>query len=287
MKLGVLYNPHEPHPPSSLRTLKYFRKLAKKHNVNVELITVYDTGDMKSFDGFFIRTEPFIGNEAYWFATKAYKLGIPIDDDPLSIIQSTDKCYMHGLFEDGNVSCPDTVIITREDEAELIAEEFGYPLVLKIPNGSFSKGVYKVENEDMLRELLKHLFRTTKKLVAQRYTPTEFDWRVGIIGGKPLYVCRYFMAPEHWQIIKHGPKSFLEGRAETLELSEAPEPVVSLALKAASLVGNGLYGVDLKQVGDKIMVIEVNDNPTIEHGIEDEKDPELVWIKIINWFKGQ
>jgi glutathione synthase/RimK-type ligase-like ATP-grasp enzyme len=32
---------------------------------------------------------------------------------------------------------------------------------------------------------------------------------------------------------------------------------------------HGLYGVDLKQVGDRVVVIEVNDNPSIDAGVED------------------
>ena len=42
-----------------------------------------------------------------------------------------------------------------------------------------------------------------------------------------------------------------------------------MATRASGLIGNGLYGVDLKQVGDRVLVIEVNDNPSIDHGYED------------------
>ena len=45
--------------------------------------------------------------------------------------------------------------------------------------------------------------------------------------------------------------------------------VVELAVKTANLIGDGLYGVDLKQSGDKVVVIEVNDNPNLDAGIED------------------
>ena len=41
------------------------------------------------------------------------------------------------------------------------------------------------------------------------------------------------------------------------------------ALKAANLIGDGLYGVDLKQIGTQCYVIEVNDNPSIDAGYED------------------
>ncbi|RMN82598.1 Glutathione synthase/ribosomal protein S6 modification glutaminyl transferase [Pseudomonas syringae pv. papulans] len=44
---------------------------------------------------------------------------------------------------------------------------------------------------------------------------------------------------------------------------------MELALKTANLIGDGLYGVDLKQSGDHVVVIEVNDNPNLDAGIED------------------
>jgi glutathione synthase/RimK-type ligase-like ATP-grasp enzyme len=45
--------------------------------------------------------------------------------------------------------------------------------------------------------------------------------------------------------------------------------VVRTALRAANLIGDGLYGVDLKQVGRKCYIIEVNDNPNLDAGTED------------------
>jgi len=106
-------------------------------------------------------------------------------------------------------------------------------------------------------------------VVAQEYLPTPFDWRVGIIDGRVLYVCRYHMARGHWQIIHRQGRRTLEGMADTLTVDEAPPKVVRIALKAAGLIGNGLYGVDLKEVDGRVMVIEVNDNPSIDAGCED------------------
>jgi hypothetical protein len=41
-------------------------------------------------------------------------------------------------------------------------------------------------------------------------------------------------------------------------------------LKASQTIGNGLYGVDVKEKDGKGYVIEVNDNPNIDRGIEDK-----------------
>lgn len=48
-----------------------------------------------------------------------------------------------------------------------------------------------------------------------------------------------------------------------------PPAIVQTALRAARVIGAGLYGVDLKQIGDKAVVMEVNDNPNIDRGVED------------------
>ena len=43
-----------------------------------------------------------------------------------------------------------------------------------------------------------------------------------------------------------------------------------VSLRAANLIGDGLYGVDLKQTQKGVVVIEVNDNPNIDAGVEDK-----------------
>ena len=106
-------------------------------------------------------------------------------------------------------------------------------------------------------------------MLAQEFLPTAFDWRVGVLDGKPLYVCKYFMARRHWQIIRRAGTRTFEGGVETLAVEAAPPRVVHTALRAARPFGDGLYGVDLKQVGRQVFVIEVNDNPSISLGVED------------------
>jgi glutathione synthase/RimK-type ligase-like ATP-grasp enzyme len=53
-------------------------------------------------------------------------------------------------------------------------------------------------------------------------------------------------------------------------VEEAPRDVVKVALKAANLIGDGLYGVDMKLTERGPVVIEVNDNPNLDAGVEDK-----------------
>ena len=110
----------------------------------------------------------------------------------------------------------------------------------------------------------------TDLLLAQNFMPTEFDWRVGVLGGKPLFAFQYMMAKKHWQIVKHGPTASRDegGYQDRHPRSEAPPAVVDTA-SAARCIGDGLYGVDIKETEDGIFVIEVNDNPNIDHGVEE------------------
>jgi glutathione synthase/RimK-type ligase-like ATP-grasp enzyme len=124
-------------------------------------------------------------------------------------------------------------------------------------------------------------------VLAQEFLYTEFDWRVGILNKTPLFVCQYFMSKEHWQIYNHEPgqkRSLCAGDFKTFGVEDAPDIVVKTALKAASLIGNGLYGVDLKQTSRGVVVIEINDNPNIDHGIEDAVLKDDLYRKIIEDF---
>jgi glutathione synthase/RimK-type ligase-like ATP-grasp enzyme len=93
-----------------------------------------------------------------------------------------------------------------------------------------------------------------------------------VLDRKPLFASKYYMAHGHWQICNWGSTvraSRRFGRAETVRVEDAPPVVVQTALKAANLMGDGFYGVDMKDVGGVPVVIEVNDNPSIDSGVED------------------
>jgi glutathione synthase/RimK-type ligase-like ATP-grasp enzyme len=108
-------------------------------------------------------------------------------------------------------------------------------------------------------------------MVAQEFLRTDYDWRVGVLAGEALYACQYFMVKRHWQIYKQeGGGRTSSGNFQTMAVADAPQAVIRLALRAAQAVGDGLYGVDIKQHGRRLYVIEVNDNPSVDAGVEDQ-----------------
>jgi glutathione synthase/RimK-type ligase-like ATP-grasp enzyme len=93
------------------------------------------------------------------------------------------------------------------------------------------------------------------------------------------------MARKHWQVIqRHESGRKDEGGHQTLAVEQAPRQVVQTAVRAANLMGNGLYGVDLKQIDRKCYVIEVNDNPNIDAGVEDSVLKERLYLRIVEGF---
>ena len=61
-------------------------------------------------------------------------------------------------------------------------------MVIKTPDSSFSLGVKKANDKEELEQILDTMFEHSDLLIAQEFTPTDFDWRIGILDGKPGYV---------------------------------------------------------------------------------------------------
>ena len=282
---AVLYNPLEKLPPSGLPTLKHWSRIAEKLGVEIEPITRRDLPRLAEFDALFIRETTSIDDHTYRFARRAMQEGMPVIDDPISMIRCTNKIYLHELMTSNGIAVPPTVIVAGQHDLNRAADELGFPMVLKVPDSSFSRGVKKVDSAAELSALAKEWFEDTDLLLAQAFMPTTFDWRVGVLGSKPLFVCQYMMAKRHWQIVKHRANGKLtEGAHNTVSLGEAPPEIVDIGLRAAQLIGDGLYGVDIKETSEGIFVVEVNDNPNIEHGIEDQAEKDQVWVELTRWF---
>jgi glutathione synthase/RimK-type ligase-like ATP-grasp enzyme len=267
--LAILLDPEEKLPPSNRKAITAMVNAAKKLGIEPEQIQKRDFGRLAEFDALFIRETTRIDHHTYRFARKAAGEGMVVVDDPESILRCTNKIFLAELLRTHRVATPKSVVI-RPNSLDDLERQIPYPIVLKIPDGAFSLGVYKVEDRATLTQTAKSLFKRSELLLAQEFTPTEFDWRVGIFNRQAIYVCKYYMSARHWQIVNHDAKGKpKEGGFETFAVEDAPPVVVKTALKAANLIGDGLYGVDLKQIGKSVVVIEVNDNPSIDAGVED------------------
>ena len=267
------------------KAIRKFCRAARREGFGVELIDKDDFGRIREFDALFIRETTQVNHHTYRFSRFAEAEGLVVIDDPHSIRVCTNKVYLSELLVRHQVPHPKTLIVHR-DNKHLIPEEIGFPCILKKPDSSFSQGVYKAENQEILDKFLETLLSESDLIIAQEFVPTDFDWRVGILNRKPLYVCKYFMAEKHWQIQKKEQDGSVDfGIVKTIPWEEAPRNVVKIALKAANLIGDGLYGVDLKERNHQIYLIEINDNPSIDSGLEDDYLKDRLYDQIMKVFK--
>ena len=280
--IAILVNPDENTPPSNAPALQEFKKAANRKGLYVEFITKSDIDRINEFDALFIRETTSVDNHTYKFSRIAYAEGLIVIDDPWSILKCSNKIYQNEIFRKNKLLTPQTIIFTKNLFNKKVLDEMNYPLVLKQPDSAFSLGVTKVEDKEEALFALIDLFKKTDMVVCQEFLYSEFDWRIGIIDNTPLFACKYYMSKGHWQIYNwKGEEEINYGNSETLSIDEVPDIVIKTALKASALIGDGLYGVDLKMIDGKVYVVEVNDNPNIDVDTEDSYLKNKLYDSII------
>lgn len=281
--LAILVDPLEQDAPSNERALKRFEKAARKVGFEPDRITRHDFSRLAEYDALFIRATTAVNHYTYRFAQQASAEGLVVIDDPDSILRCTNKVFLTELLRRHRIRQPSSLIVHRRNVDEVVPQ-LRLPCVLKAPDSAFSRGVRRVDSDAALIDSVKELLDRSELILAQEYLPTDFDWRIGVLDGRPLYACRYWMAPKHWQIVRHHSAGKDEGNADTLSLADAPPAVLETAVKACNLVGRGLYGVDIKESDGLYYVIEVNDNPSIDAGVEDRAPGDDIYLAIMQTF---
>ncbi len=268
-----------------LTALTNFRLAAFEQGHDLDFLFKSELKYIRNYDGILIRalTDPL--NTTYVVARHAELLGKRVLDQSSAILICCDKVNMYRRLEARGVPIPDTRYLTEEDLTAMAAvqlfEELGTPLVLKAPNSSFSAYVDRVTTPEEFVKVGRRFLRRADRLVVQQYLPSDFDWRVITLAGKVLAVVKYAFAPAQWKLMDRT----AEGEWANvlgIDAADADPKLLSTALAAADAIGNSLFGVDLKEIDGEYYVIEVNDNPTIAAGDEDQANPNI-YAEIISY----
>ncbi len=279
--IAILCNPDEALPPSNEGAIRGFMQAAKDLRLRAEIIGPKDIALLSRFDGLFIRETTNVFDHTFKFAKKAELEGLVVIDDPQSILRCCNKVFLHDLLMKKRLSVPKTWILHKDTDLDKFQD---YPLIIKKPDSAFSAGVKKVNSLDELIIQSQEYFKQSDLLILQEFMKTDFDWRIGVLNNEAMYACRYYMAPNHWQIIKREGENTSEGEADSIPIEEAPPAAVQLALAACKEIGTSLYGVDIKEKDGQFYIIEVNDNPSIEKGYEDLVLGQSLYQKIMTTF---
>jgi glutathione synthase/RimK-type ligase-like ATP-grasp enzyme len=268
--MAILWTDQDPMAPSGETAIRKFIAAAERQGIRAETIGPEDFASLEMYDALFIRETTAVGHHTQRFAITAAAAGLVVIDDPESIVRCTNKVYQAELFRRNSIPTPPTFVV-HAGNRDRVESEVGLPCVLKDPCGAFSEGVTRVGTLDELEQGLDALLAESELVITQAWTPTDFDWRIGVLAGRALFASRYHMARGHWQIVHNaGAAGTRFGRVEAVSLDAVPAEVLDTALRAAALIGHSLYGVDLKALADgQVLVTEVNDNPNIDSGCED------------------
>ena len=286
--LAILVNPDDDAAPSNKRAVVKFRQAAEELGFRVQIIGPGDIDRIAEYDALFIRENTHVNNHTYRMARKAEQEGIAVMDSPGAILKCNNKVFLAEVMVAHGVPTPKTMVVHSENRHE-VAERMGLPVVLKLPDSTFSRGVVKAKTVEELEKLMDEILSSSDLAVAQEYMPSDFDWRIGVLDGELLYACKYYMAQGHWQIYNWASENKHDetGNFDTVNVADLPAEIRDAALKAVHAMGcdQGLYGVDVKEHKGKAYVIEVNECPNIDHGIEDKELGDEIYRRIIGSLK--
>lgn len=157
-----------------------------------------------------------------------------------------------------NLPFPKSASIFSEKSIDSIIEKFQFPLIVKAAKGRQGKGVYKVENKEKLRKLVKKLLKEQVSVIIREYIENDGDVRVFTVGFKAIGA----MKRTPTQKGEFRSNISLGGKGEIYDLKEYPK-VKELAEKMSELTQTEVAGVDIiinKKTG-KPYVLEVNPAP--------------------------
>ena len=158
-----------------------------------------------------------------------------------------DKIKQSALFALLDIPHPRTRVYYGMRQKTRIRDQFGFPLIAKVPRGSaLGRGVFLIQNKE---ELDTYLERPHPAYI-QEYQRIDRDIRVVVIGKR--------IAHAYWRI--NPPHEFrsnvaLGGR---ISLDTVPETALSLALHTAKECGWDDVGIDICLGNGCFMVLEAN-----------------------------
>lgn len=268
--IGFFVDRQEISNSGRLDSLLKFRDVAEDMGYDVYFIFHVEIEKISKVGGLFIRSRTDPMNISFVASKMAEFYGIPVIDDPHSIQICSDKINMYYHLMNAKVPIPKTVFLKKSDinkrNIRKMFRELGTAIILKEPSTSFSRRVERVHTVEEFTKIAKRHLKLSDRIVAQEYVESLFDWRIGILKGEFLYGCKYIIPSETFKIQDSINGHIVYCAVESVPKEKIPDNVIKIAMDAANSIGNGLYGIDLKETKDKVYVIEVNDNPSLEAG---------------------
>jgi len=186
------------------------------------------------------------------------KQGIPVINGAASILEVKNKAHASTVLAACGVPMPKTAVIYHEADALKIAEEWGFPLVLKTPYGSAGIGVLLAESPGSLGSLVEFLRRRAvgnDPVIIQEFIAESqsADHRLLVVGDRVVAAMKRQGGKGEFRSNWH--------RGGSVTAYSPTEEEVSLAIKATRSLHLDVAGVDILPSKRGPLLLEVNANP--------------------------
>jgi [lysine-biosynthesis-protein LysW]--L-2-aminoadipate ligase len=177
-----------------------------------------------------------------------------------------DKFLSSTLLAKANIPTPRTYSAFTPPAATHAAAQLHFPLVMKPVFGSWARMVHKINDREALeaglesREEMGHAFQKVYYLQEHIDKPGR-DIRAFVVGNQCIAaIYRHSTEKSGWITNT--------GRGGTASKCEVTPELAELAVRAANVFGEGIYGVDLMESSNGLVVHEVNHTTEFRNSIE-------------------
>ncbi len=180
----------------------------------------------------------------------------PVINGAGNISASKNKIAQHLLFEKHQLPCPRWGIARNSKDLCKLAEEFGYPVILKVAFGTHGKGVFYADKREVLDPIAGYIsIRDGNPLIIEEFIAeaNRTDLRIFLIGGEVIAAMER-KAPEG--DVRANTSTGGTGHKVVLTDEE-----ISLAKRVTELFQLDISGVDLIRSKRGPLIIEINANP--------------------------
>ena len=183
--------------------------------------------------------------------------GVLVVNSSAAIETAKNKMMTSQLLSRAGIPIPNTMMVRFPIQEKLIAENIGYPCIIKVVTGSYGAGVYLCEKKRDYKKLVEFIesLGNKKTLLVQEYLgdqPGE-DLRVLVIGGKVIGAMKRTAPEGDFRANITG-----GGTGEGFEVT--PE-IDYIARETARTLGLTIAGIDLLFDKRGFRVCEANSNP--------------------------
>lgn len=178
------------------------------------------------------------------------------------LLRARDKLSCLQILSAQNIGIPKTIVSNSFYATEELMEELGgFPIIIKLINGTHGIGVILAENKKTGQSVLEAFYKGNQKVMLQEFIKEAdgADIRVLIVDDEIVGVMERQAAPGEFRSNLH--------RGGTSKVIKISEQEATIAKKSAKAMGLKIAGVDMLRSSRGPLILEVNASPGLE-GIE-------------------